>query len=43
MVAGRRSDQAGWGLLAVPEPRDKDQAREGRCVPNEVEVRGRED
>jgi len=43
MVAGRRSDRAGWGLLAVTEPQDEAQVRERRCVPNQVEVRGRED
>jgi len=33
------------GVLAVTEPRDEDhwQVREGRGVPNQVEVRGRED
>jgi len=40
MVAGRWSDRAGWGVLAVTEPRDEDQVREGRGVPNQVEVRG---
>jgi len=43
MVAGRRGDRAGWGVLAVTEPWDEDQVREGRGVPNQVEVRGRED
>jgi len=43
MVAGSRGDRAGWGVLAVTEPRDEDQVREGRGVPNQVEVRGRED
>jgi len=43
MVAGRQSDRAGWGVLAVTEPRDEDQVREGRGVPDQVEVRGRED
>jgi len=43
MVAGRQSDQPGWGVLAVTEPRDEDQGREGKGVPNRVEVRGRED
>ena len=43
MVAGRRSDRAGWGVWAVTEPRDEDQVREGKGVPNQVEVRGRED
>jgi len=41
-VAGRQSDRAGWGVLAVTEPRDEDQVRGGRAVPNQVEVRGRE-
>jgi len=31
------------GCLAVTEPRDEDQVRGGRGVPNQVEVRGRED
>jgi len=43
MVAGRQSDLAGWGLVAVTEPRDEDQVREGKGVPKRVEVRGRED
>jgi len=43
MVAGRQSDPAGWGGLAVTEPRDEDQVRERKGVPNRVEVRGRED
>jgi len=43
MVAGRHSDRAGWGVLAVTEPRDEDQVREGRDEPNQVEVQGRED
>jgi len=43
MVAGRQSDRAGWGVLAVTEPQDEDQVREGKGVPNRVEVRGRED
>jgi len=42
MVAGRQSDRAGWGVLAVTEPRDEDQVGEGKGVPNRVEVRGRE-
>jgi len=42
-VAGRRSDRAGWGVLAVTEPRDEDQVREGKGVPNQGEVRGKED
>ena len=43
MVAVRRTDRAGCGVLAVTEPRDEDQVREGRGMPNQVEVRGRED
>jgi len=43
MVARRQSDRAGWGVLAVTESRDEDQEREGKGVPNRVEVRGRED
>ena len=43
MVAGGQSDRAGWGVLAVTEPRDEDQVREERGVPNRVEVGGRED
>jgi len=43
MVAGRQSARAGWGVLAVTEPRDEDQVKEGRGEPNQVEVRGRED
>jgi len=31
------------GVLAVTEPWDEDQVRGGRCVPNQVEVRRRED
>jgi len=42
MVAGRQSDRAGRGLLAITEPRDEDQVRGGRGVPSLVEVRGRE-
>ena len=30
-------------MLAITEPRDEDQVGEGKGVPNEVEVRGRED
>jgi len=37
-----RSSQLGW-VLAVTEPPDEDQVREGRGVPNQAEVRGRED
>jgi len=43
MVAGRETDRAGWGLLAVNEPREEDQVGEGRGEPNQVEVQGRED
>jgi len=43
MVAGRQSDRAGWEVLAVTEPRDEDQVRERKGVPNGVEVRGREE
>jgi len=43
MVARHQSDRAGWGVLAVTEPRDEDQVRGGRGVPSQVEVRGRED
>ena len=43
VVAGHQSDRAGWGVMAVTEPRDEDQLREGRAVPNRVEVGGRED
>jgi len=43
MVARRRGDRAGRGVLAVTEPRDEDQVREGRGMPNQVGVRGRED
>jgi len=43
MVAGRQGDRTGWGALAVTKPRDEDQVRGGRGVPNQVEVRGRED
>jgi len=38
MVAGRQSDRTVWGVLAVTEPRDEDQERGGRGVPDEVEV-----
>jgi len=37
-----RPNQVG-GVLAVTKPRDEDQVRRGRGVPNQVEVRGRED
>ena len=37
-----RPNRAG-GCLAVTEPRDIDQVRGGRGVPNQVEVQGRED
>jgi len=43
IVAGRQSDRAGWGVLAVTEPQDKNQVRERKGVANRVEVRGRED
>jgi len=42
MVAGRKSDRARWGVLAVTEPWDEDQVRQGRGEPYQVEVRGRE-
>jgi len=31
------------GVLALLEPRDEDQVKEGRGVSNQVEVQGRED
>jgi len=31
------------GVLAVPKPRDEDQVKGGRGVPNQVVVQGRED
>jgi len=43
MLARGGNNRAGWGVLAVREPRDEDQVREGRGVPNQVEVPGRED
>jgi len=43
MVAGRLSDRTGWGVLAVTEPRDEDQVREGKGVPDQIEVRGKQD
>jgi len=43
VVAGRQSDRTGWGALAVTEPRDEDQVREGKAVPDQIEVRGKED
>jgi len=43
MVAGRQSDRTGWGVLAVTEPRYEDQVGEGKGVPDQVEVRGKED
>jgi len=43
MVAGHQGNQTGWGVLAVTEPRDEDHGRGGRGMPNQVEVRGRED
>jgi len=43
MVAGGQATEPGGGLLAVTEPRDEDKVREGKGVPNRVEVRGRED
>jgi len=42
-VAGRQSDRTGWGVLAITKPRDEDQVRGGSGVPNQVEVRGKED
>jgi len=43
IMARRQSDQAGWGVfLAVTETRDEDQESGGRGVPNQIEVRGRE-
>jgi len=42
-VAGRQSDRTGWGVLAVTEPRDEDPVREGKGVPDQIEVRGKED
>jgi len=43
MVAGRLSDRTGWGVLAITEPRDEDQVREGKGEPDQIEVRGKED
>jgi len=43
MVVGRQSDRAGWGVLAVTEPWDEDQVREGKGMPDQLEVRGKED
>jgi len=43
MVAGRQSNRAEWGVLPVTEPWDEDQVREGKGVPDRVEVRGKED
>jgi len=44
MVARHRGDRHwGVGVLPVTEPRDEDQGRRGRGVPNQVEVKGRED
>jgi len=43
MVAGRQGDRARWEVLAITEPRGEDQVRGGRGVPNQVEVRERED
>jgi len=43
MVAGRQGDQAGWKVFAVTEPRDEDNEREERGMPNQIDVRGRED
>jgi len=43
MVVGRQSNRAGWGVLAVTEPRDEDQVRKGKGVPDQIEVRGKED
>jgi len=42
MVAVRQSDRAGWRVLAVTDPGHEELAREGKGVPNRVEVRGRE-
>ena len=43
-MAGPQDDRTGWGgVLAVTGPRDEDQVRGGRGVPNQVEVRGKED
>jgi len=44
MVAERQGDRTGWkGVLAITEARDEDRVRGGRGVPNQVDVRGRED
>jgi len=43
MVAGCQSDLAGWGVLAVTEPRDEDQVREWKGITDQIEVRGKED
>jgi len=43
MVVGRQSDRAGWGVLALTEPRDEEQVRDGTGVPDQIEVRGKED
>ena len=43
MVVGCQSDPAGWGVLAVTEPRDQDQVREWKAVPDQIQVRGKED
>jgi len=43
MVVGRQSERTGWGVLAVTEPGDEDQVREGKGVPDQREERGKED
>jgi len=43
MVVRHQRDRAGWRVLAVTEPRDEDQVREGKGVPDQIEVRGKED
>ena len=42
-MVGRQSDLAGWGVLAATEPRDEDQVREGKGVPDQIEIGGKED
>jgi len=42
-VVRGQSDRGAWGVLAVTEPRDEEQVREGKGAPDRTEVRGKED
>ena len=43
MVVRCKRERAERVVLAVTEPRDKDQVGEGRAAPDQIEVRGKED